>query len=140
AERRARAAPRPDAKPLAIIPEGNVAVTVEPARQDPGGTFVHAGVNPLIDTREDKLSTFAIDVDTASYTYARRFMQSGQRPSAGSVRVEEWVNAFHYEYEGPNDKLPFAVHLAAAPSPFVKGRHLLRVGIQGKRVAKAERK
>lgn len=135
--RPAREPAPPSAPPLVAT---GYAPEQEPARPDPGGTFVHAGVNPLTDTREDNLSTFAIDVDTASYTYARRFMQSGQRPSAGSVRVEEWVNAFHYEYEGPKDKLPFAVHLAAAPSPFVNGRHLVRVGIQGKRVAKSERK
>lgn len=133
------ALPSGDGKPSGAF--GRVApVDDEVGGPNPGGTFVHAGVNALVDTREDNLSTFAIDVDTASYTYARRFMRHGQRPNPDSVRVEEWVNAFHYEYASPKDQLPFAVHLAAAPSPFVKGRHLVRVGIQGKRLSKEERK
>ncbi|MFZ9886751.1 MAG: vWA domain-containing protein [Myxococcota bacterium] len=107
---------------------------------DQGGTFVDSGVNELTDTREDRFSTFAIDVDTASYTYARRFLEQRQRPRADSVRVEEWVNAFHYDYEGPEGDEPFAIHLAAAPSPLATGRHLMQVGIQGKRLSRAQRK
>lgn len=152
------AEPAPDRKaeearpaPPAERPEGSAAVAIagedkadvfdraQPA-PDPGGTFVHAGENPLTLTREDRLSTFAIDVDTASYSYARRFLQAGRRPPPASVRVEEWVNAFHYDYEGPQGGAPFRVHLAGAPSPFVKGRHLVRVGVQGKRVEKRDRK
>jgi Ca-activated chloride channel family protein len=115
----------------------------EPTRAEGGehgGTFVHAGTNPLVKTSEDAQSTFSIDVDTASYNYARRFLERGQRPNASSVRVEEWVNAFHYDYEGPGSGVPFSVHLDGAPSPFSKQRHLVRVGIQGKEVAKRNRK
>jgi Ca-activated chloride channel family protein len=111
------------------------------ARADDGdGRIVHAGVNPLVDTRKDKLSTFAIDVDTASYFFSKRYLEHGQRPPAGAVRVEEWVNAFHYDYEGPGKGAPFAIHLDGAPSPFHNDRHLVRVGIQGQRIKASKRK
>ena len=62
--------------------------------------FKNYGVNPFIDTEDDHLSTFAMDVDTASYTVARRFVQDGNLPDPDSVRVEEFVNFFDQEYEG----------------------------------------
>ncbi len=108
-------------------------------RTNTGGTFVTKGTNPMIDAREDRFSTFAVDVDTGSYTFARRFMQTGQRPPAASVRVEEWVNAFHYEYAGPSNDAPFAVHMEAGPSPFAGDRVLLKVALQGKQVTRAQR-
>jgi Ca-activated chloride channel family protein len=107
---------------------------------DEGGTFQHAGINPFTETREDKLSTFAIDVDTASYTYARRFLNNGTRPNPSSVRVEEWVNAFHYAYNNPTGKHPFGIEMEAGPSPLDEGRHILRVGIQGKKISAKNRK
>jgi Ca-activated chloride channel family protein len=110
------------------------------AELDEGGSFQHAGTNPFTETREDKLSTFAIDVDTASYTYARRFLRNGSRPGASSVRVEEWVNAFHYEYKNPTGHPPFNIAMEAGPSPLDEGRHILRVGIQGKKVSAKDRK
>lgn len=97
------------------------------------------GVNPVVDPHKDRLSTFAIDVDTASYAVARRKLQEGTLPPFSAVRVEEFLNYFDYGYAGP-ERGPFAVHLAAAPSPYTTGHHLLRVGVQGKRVAPSERK
>lgn len=94
-------------------------------------------VNGLVHTREDPLSTFAIDVDTGSYTLARRALEQGSLPSASNVRVEEWVNAFHYSYPDDAGAHPFSIHLEAAP--LAKQSHVLRIGIQGKRIAKAER-
>ncbi len=113
-------------------------------RPDPaatGGTFVHAGTNPFIDTVTDARSTFAIDVDTGSFTFARRFLRQGQVPPEGAVRVEEWVNAMHYSYEGPakTSSVPFSVLVQGAPSPIAKNTHLVRIALQGKRVSKAER-
>lgn len=106
-----------------------------------GGTFVHAGTNPFIDTAKDALSTFAIDVDTGSFSFARRYLKQGNLPPDAAVRVEEWVNAMHYSYGGPAKEaaVPFAVHVAAAPSPISKGKHLVRVALQGKQVSRAER-
>ncbi len=97
------------------------------------------GVNPFVTTAEDRLSTFAIDVDTASYTLARRKILEGTPPPREAVRVEEFLNYFRYSYPEPEGS-PLAVHLDAAPSPFTPGRHLLRVGVQGKRLSISERK
>jgi len=102
--------------------------------------FKDYGVNPMTTTAEDHLSTFAVDVDTASYAIARRKILSGQLPPASAVRVEEFVNYFRYQYEAPTGGAPFAVHMDAAPSPFSKGQHLLRVGVQAKKLSLRERK
>jgi Ca-activated chloride channel family protein len=97
------------------------------------------GVNGFTATAEDKLSTFGIDVDTASYTIARRKLLEGTLPPKDSVRVEEFLNYFHYDYPAPKSAA-LAVYLDAAPSPFNPGRHLLRVGVQGKKLSISERK
>ena len=94
--------------------------------------------NPWTDPAKDKLSTFAIDVDTASYTISRRKLNEGGLPPASAVRVEEFVNYFKYEYPQPKSG-PFAVHYEAAPSPFDAKRVLLKVGVQGRKVAPEER-
>ncbi|MFY2559737.1 vWA domain-containing protein [Corallococcus terminator] len=100
-----------------------------------------ADVNPFVTTAEDRLSTFAVDVDTASYTMTRRSLMEGALPSSDAVRVEELLNYFRYTYPEPTPSDgPFAVHMDAAPSPFTPKRHLLRVGVQGKRLSISERK
>lgn len=102
--------------------------------------FEHYGVNPFVDTEDDHLSTFAIDVDTGSYTVARFFVQDGHLPDPASVRVEEFVNYFDYNYEAPREGA-FAIHLEGAPSRFGTERHwLLRVGLQGKTIPEEDRK
>ena len=102
--------------------------------------FQHYGVNPFIDTEDDHLSTFAIDVDTASYTVARRFLDDGHLPDPDSVRVEEFVNFFDQGYEAPAEDA-FAIHLEGSPSPFGGGNHwLLRVGLQGRQIPESQRK
>ena len=98
------------------------------------------GVNRMTATAEDALSTFAVDVDTASFVIARRKITAGTLPPPASVRVEEFINYFRYDYAGPTDGRPFAVHMDAAPSPFTPGRHLLRVGVQAKKLSLSERK
>ena len=102
--------------------------------------FQHYGVNPFIDTEDDHLSTFAIDVDTASYTVARRFLDDGHLPDPDSVRVEEFVNFFDQGYDAPAEDA-FAIHLEGSPSPFGGGNHwLLRVGLQGREIPESQRK
>ena len=102
--------------------------------------FKHYGVNPFIDTEDDNLSTFAIDVDTASYTVARRFVQDGNLPHPDSVRVEEFVNFFDQGYAAP-EQGAFAIHVDGSPSPFGNEKHwLIRVGLQGKRISNDARK
>ncbi len=94
--------------------------------------FKDYGVNPYVNTAEDSLSTFAIDVDTASYAIARRKLGESSLPPKDAVRVEEFVNAFNYGYEAPANQA-FAVDFAAAPSPSVQGNHLLRIGLSSKK-------
>ncbi len=102
--------------------------------------FRHYGVNPFIDTEDDHLSTFAMDVDTASYTVTRRFVMDGNLPDPDSVRVEEFINYFDYAYEPPSDGA-FAIHMEGSPSPFGGEKHwLMRVGLQGKEIAAKDRK
>jgi Ca-activated chloride channel family protein len=102
-------------------------------------SYRNYGVNPFTTAAEDHLSTFAIDVDTASYAIARRKIVEGSRPPADSVRVEEFVNYFRYDYPSPAAG-PIGVELDAAPSPYDPGRVLMRVGLQGRKLAMSERK
>jgi len=101
--------------------------------------FKHYGVNPFIATDEDSLSTFAVDVDAASYTVMRRYVELGHLPPPEAVRVEEFVNFFPQGY--PHFQSPdFRVLCDAAPSPFGPGYQLLRVGIKGREIAEKDRK
>ncbi|MCP3137864.1 vWA domain-containing protein [Pyxidicoccus xibeiensis] len=117
---------------------GNVAPK-EPEANTEG--YQDHGVNPFVSASEDRLSTFAVDVDTASYTLARRKLVDGVLPPREAVRVEEFLNYFRYTYPEPSaSNGPLAVHLDAAPSPYTPGRHLLRVGVQGRHLSISERK
>jgi len=95
--------------------------------------FEEYGVNPFIDTEDDHFSTFAVDVDTASYTVMRRYVTDGYLPPDESVRVEEYVNYFEQEYAPPTEgEGAFAIHLEGAPSPYSGERYyLVRVGLKG---------
>jgi Ca-activated chloride channel family protein len=111
------------------------------SRDGSGGDAFHDwGRNPWVDAAKDHLSTFAADVDTASYTIARRKLNEGELPPSAAVRVEEFVNYFHYEFPSPAADHPFAVVMDAAPSPLSPGRHILRVGIATRAKSIAERK
>ena len=91
--------------------------------------FEYWGVNDFVRTSDDALSTFALDVDTASYTVARNFLAGGQLPPPAAVRVEEFVNYFDGGYEAVEDL--FTLSLDAARSPFAaEGNVLLRVGVR----------
>jgi Ca-activated chloride channel family protein len=104
------------------------------------GTGNRPNINPFIDASVDHLSTFALDVDTASYSRARDALLAGYLPSPDSVRVEEFVNYFHQDYPTPPD-VAFAVYADAALSPFHSdGSTLLRIGVQGYVVPDSERK
>lgn len=118
-------------------PPGDVAI----GAPEPQGTegYKDYGVNPVVDPKQDRLSTFAIDVDTGSYTITRRkLMQEATLPPFAAVRAEEFVNFFHYGYPTPESGR-FGVHMAAAPSPFEAGHYVVRVALQGKTVTGKER-
>ncbi len=92
--------------------------------------------NGFVATNNDPLSTFSIDVDTASYSNIRRFINQGDLPPVGAVRIEEMVNYFHYSYPEPAGKHPFSVTGEVGPCPWKKGHKLVRIGIKAKNIAK----
>jgi protein with von Willebrand factor-like domain/uncharacterized protein DUF3520 len=94
------------------------------------------GFHVPIDPYQRRRSSFEIKVDTYAYAAARRSLGRGDLPEPLSVHPEAFVNSFDYRYAGParTETTPFAVHLDAAPSPFAAGHHLLRIGVQGRRV------
>lgn len=103
--------------------------------------FKGTGTNPFIDTEDDHLSTFAMDVDTGSYSVTRRYLTDGYLPPPEAVRVEEFVNTFDYNYDPPAADA-FAIHIDGAPSKFGEGKRLqlLRIGLQGRVIADEHRK
>jgi Ca-activated chloride channel family protein len=83
----------------------------------------------------DPLSTFSIDVDAASYSNVRRFLNHGQMPPKDAVRIEEMVNYFNYDYKQPNGDDPFSINTELASSPWNKDHKLVHIGLQGKDIA-----
>ncbi|MBN1873011.1 MAG: von Willebrand factor type A domain-containing protein [Anaerolineae bacterium] len=113
--------------------------STEPNDQPYGDMFFEDyGVNPRIDTEDDHFSTFAVDVDTASYTVMRRYISDGFLPPDESVRVEEFINFFDQEYTPPEEGA-FAIHLEGASSPYAENYHLVRVGLQGYEIFEEDR-
>lgn len=88
----------------------------------------------FLDAQKNPLSTFSIDVDNASYSNVRRFLNQGQRPPADAVRIEEMVNYFNYDYPQPTGNVPFSVTTELSACPWNKANQLLHIGLQGKRV------
>ena len=89
-------------------------------------TFLRATDNPL--------STFSIDVDAASYSNVRRMLNSGQLPPAGTVRIEEMVNYFHYDYPQPQSEDPFSFTTEMSDCPWNSKHKLVLIGMQGKSI------
>ena len=94
--------------------------------------YDHTRDNDFASPADAPLSTFSVDVDTASYANVRRFLTDGQLPPADAVRIEEMVNYFDYDYPTPalEDSVPFAADVAVAGAPWVKGHKLVRIGLQ----------
>ncbi|HVR42839.1 MAG TPA: von Willebrand factor type A domain-containing protein [Thermoanaerobaculia bacterium] len=116
--------------------------TAEPNDQPYGDVFFRSyGVNPFIDTDDDSLSTFALDVDTGSYAVARRYLADGHLPPPEAIRVEEVLNAFRYG-DPPPARDAFAIHAEGAPWPYPRGERYygVRFGIRAREVSRAERK
>jgi Ca-activated chloride channel family protein len=95
--------------------------------------------NPFVLVAQDPRSTFSVDVDTASYSIVRRYLNGGQRPPRDAVRIEELINYFSYGYEPPDDGRPFAVHMDAAACPWKADHRLVRIGIKGREIAPGQR-
>lgn len=101
--------------------------------QDQGrDQFEAVEINPVKMTAEEPVSTFSADVDTASYAFMRRQINNGQLPSADSIRIEELINYFDYNYALPESRdVPFKPSVTITPSPWAKGKELVQIGIKG---------
>lgn len=93
--------------------------------------FANEAPNPLKITSEEPVSTFSTDVDTASYAWVRRSLQNGQMPDPASVRVEEMINYFPYDYAAPEGDAPFATSVSVSETPWNAGTQLVHIGLQG---------
>jgi Ca-activated chloride channel homolog len=94
--------------------------------------------NPFLAAARDPLSTFAIDVDPASYSNVRRFVRDGTAPPRDAVRIEELVNYFSYDYPDPRGEHPFTVVTEVGAAPWNPRHQLVHVGIQGRRMDTAQ--
>ncbi len=95
--------------------------------------------NPFLAAQSNPLSTFSIDVDTASYSNVRRFLTQGKLPPPDAVRIEELVNYFRYDYAAPEGDAPFSAHVEVAACPWNAEHRLARIGLKGQEFAQEER-
>ncbi len=144
-------APPPPPPPVMAAPEAIVvtgsripslsnSTVPAPARIDTE-RYPDATPNPVRRVAEEPVSTFSIDVDTASYANVRRFIDEGRAPPVDAVRVEEMINYFDYGYARPQSAdEPFAIHTTVAAAPWAPGRQIVHVGLQGYELPEAERR
>jgi Ca-activated chloride channel family protein len=102
-------------------------------------TYDKVEENPFLPAATNPLSTFSIDVDTASYANVRRFIKSGSLPPKDAVRVEEMINYFTYDYKEPEGDKPFSIDLDSTACPWEPTHRLLRIGLKGREVANEKR-
>jgi len=93
--------------------------------------------NGFKNVKNNPLSTFSIDVDNASYSNIRRFINQGELPPADAVRIEEMINYFKYDYPEPNGEHPFSVYTELAVCPWNTNHNLLHIGLRGKSIDKS---
>ena len=95
--------------------------------------------NPVLAVAQNPLSTFSIDVDTASYSNVRRFINHGSLPPKDAVRIEEMINYFTYDYDPPEGDDPFSANVEIATCPWNTDHRLVRIGLKGWEIADEER-
>ncbi len=101
--------------------------------------FSNVEDNPIKLATEDPVSTFSVDVDTASYTFVRSAINRGVLPQKNAVRIEEMINYFDYDYKAPSDRAqPFNANVSIMPTPWNANSKLLRIGIKGFELPKGE--
>lgn len=131
-------------KPVAMAPMPAPAVEMAQdsiAPQQPSGDRVQRfDTNPVKRVADDPVSTFSIDVDTASYAMVRRSLKDGALPDPDSVRVEEMINYFPYDWKGPQSReTPFNTTITVTPTPWNQNTKLMHIGIKGYDVVPAEK-
>lgn len=131
-----------DAQPMMLsVPAPAYAVQDSLAQPAPQfrDRFNDVDENGVIAVNANPVSTFSIDVDTASYSFVRRMLNNGQLPPKDAVRSEELINYFDYAYTPPKDRTtPFATYTNVMDSPWTKGNKLIHIGIQGYQLAASE--
>ena len=108
-----------------------IVIPNETVSQEDYDSFIE---NSFTNPKNEPLSTFSIDVDNASYTNVRRFINNGQAVPKNAVRVEEMVNFFKYNYEQPKSNHPFSIHTEYSDSPWNEKHKLVKIGLQGKQI------
>ncbi|MEM7210366.1 MAG: von Willebrand factor type A domain-containing protein [Pseudomonadota bacterium] len=115
------------------------AVLLQPQEQG-RDRFEDIEPNQIKVTAEEPVSTFSIDVDTASYAFTRGALMQGVLPPKDAVRIEELINYFPYDYAPPEDRsTPFATHVSVMPTPWNGDTQLMRIGIKGYELAETEK-
>jgi Ca-activated chloride channel family protein len=112
-----------------------------PGRYNPNfhtETYDHLDENPFRRVSADPLSTFSIDVDTASYANVRRFLNTGAMPPAGAIRIEEMINYFRFDYPQPRGDAPFSITSELAVCPWNTKHKLALIGLQGREIPESE--
>jgi Ca-activated chloride channel family protein len=112
---------------------------VTPAASPNSESYEATPENEFLSTSAHPLSTFSIDVDTASYSNVRRFLNADQLPPPDAVRIEELINNFPYSDPQPEGDQPFSINLETARTPWAPDHELLRIGIQGRQLDKENR-
>ncbi|HMB04679.1 MAG TPA: von Willebrand factor type A domain-containing protein [Isosphaeraceae bacterium] len=132
--------PAPEAKP-ALEDPGVTAPVPQPEPEPLPNTEAYGRIvdNPFLSVAQDPLSTFSIDVDTASYANVRRFLMQNQRPPKDAVRIEELLNYFPYNDPLPTGDDPFSINIEVARCPWNAGHRLARIGLMGKPIADDKR-
>ncbi len=119
-----------------FVVQNNIRHASEPLYRE---KYLHPDSQNVLRVSSHPVSTFSIDVDTGAYSNMRRWLNQGQLPPEDAVRVEEFINYFDYDYPFPNStQAPFQVSTEIAPTPWNSNTRLLRIGIQGYDVPKAQ--
>ena len=121
--------------PVSSAPEPAAPAVISPSQDE----FDVLTPNPFRKVSDHPLSTFSIDVDTASYAVVRKMLKEGRLPPKDAVRIEEMINYFNYDYAAPTDGKPFAAHMQVAECPWEPEHHLVRVALKGEVIPAEER-
>jgi Ca-activated chloride channel family protein len=131
--------PAPPAEKVALVSdEPDVLVdeveVEEAVGGEPASTESYAEIhdNPFLEAAQDKVSTFSVDVDTASYANVRRFLKQSRLPPADAVRIEEMVNYFDYDYAQPAGETPFSATVEVNDAPWNEEARLVRIALKGR--------
>ena len=131
-------------QPATAQPEFREEFSQDGAIRTQNGTFntadyAHFIENTFLAALDNPLSTFSIDVDTASYSILRRFINGGSLPPKDAVRIEEMINYFTYDYPQPKADEPFSINADVASCPWEETHRLVRIGLKGREIAQDKR-